>query len=210
MKLWSFFFLAWLSLSGAAWADCPDLFPKLECFSRNGSNSVTLYFSTDNFLNTSETPAVNFFEPNIFASPSVIPPGFTPRITSVTVDPTLIPTLRWFLGCQILTVETAVLPENLACSSNAGPQGPQGPQGPEGPQGPPGNPGAFFSQCRTISASGRGTATASCTSAEHVLSGGASCQRGRLEATLPTSTRTWQARCQSIVQTTATAICCPL
>lgn len=135
-----------LGVPSVAAPACPDLFPKLTAAIRLDPNTVVLYLGADNFLNVDEVPAINTFDPNLFSPPSVFGPGFTPMAVAITVDPTLVPTLTWFLGCQTLVVDTANLPDSVLLpaptAGPAGPTGPTGPTGPPGPQGPPGPPGS--------------------------------------------------------------------
>jgi hypothetical protein len=123
---------------------CSDLFPKLTAAVRLAPDDLLLYLGTDNFLNVATIPSINTFDPNLYTPPTVIEPGFTPLVVSIRLDPTLIPTLKWFLDCQILVIDAANIPDDLLLPApTAGPAGPAGPQGPTGPPGPPGNSNTF-------------------------------------------------------------------
>lgn len=117
---------------------CPELFPKLTAAVQLAPDDVLLYFGADNFLPVQETPVINVFDPNVFVPPTTFEPGFTPLVVAIRLDPTLIPTLKWFLGCEILVVDTANLPDSILLPAPAA-----GPAGPPGPPGPPGTAGTF-------------------------------------------------------------------
>jgi hypothetical protein len=126
-----------LGLPAVAAAACPSLFPKLTAAFSIDANTLVLYLGADNFLPVEDIPAINAFDPNVFAPPIAFPPGFTPLLMSITLDPTLIPILKWFLGCEVLEIDTA----SLASSGLLFPAPGSGPTGATGPTGPPGPPG---------------------------------------------------------------------
>jgi hypothetical protein len=142
-----------VGVHGSAGAACPDLFPKLTAAIQLGPNDLLLYFGADNFLNVDDTPVINVFDPNIFVPPVTFRPGSTPLAAAVRLDPTLVPTLKWLLGCETLIVDTANLPDFVFLptpttgppgpAGPAGVSGPPGPQGPAGPPGPAGSPSVF-------------------------------------------------------------------
>ena len=174
-------------------ATCPDLFPKVTCFERIDTNIVTIYFGVDNFLNVSIIPAINIFDPNDFVVANSFDPGFTPRVLRITVDTTRFPIVRWFLGCQILVVDTPNLPDDLLCA----------------------NPSPFLGCQPVTTPSSTHTATAACPVGLQVLTGGGRCDKhpsdghGQLQASNPApDLSSWQVGCKE-GHATATAVCCP-
>jgi hypothetical protein len=111
------------------------VFPYLDCADYEDANTVHLYLRVFNFNLTDVTPDINFFDP-FFIHPATFAPGVSDAV-KITLDPTLVPLVQWFLGVQILALDTATIPDDLQC-----PDGPPGPQGPAGPTGAAGSTGA--------------------------------------------------------------------
>jgi hypothetical protein len=196
-------------VAGPAASQCPKLYPKVHCVDKIDANTLRIVFGAFNGGDFDELPVVNVFDPNLFSPPVVFEPGYTAGVTEIVLDPTLIPTLKWFLGCQVLNVDTQIVPDSLVCSTKPGPPGPQGPQGPQGPPGP-----SNLSTCRTVvQESSTPSATAACLVNERVLTGGGSCTNPNrrsasfLRGSYPPSLGTWRAECTS-GRATAHAICC--
>lgn len=123
-------------------AACVGITPTLSFWERIDANTVNLYLGVTNPLTVDSVPPINTFDPNVWTPPSPIPAGHTTIAAKLTVDPTLIPTIKWFLDCSILTIDVAILPAERQLTVVPGAQGPQGPQGTAGAQGPPGATGA--------------------------------------------------------------------
>lgn len=196
-----------------------DVYPKFECYSIIDANNYTLWFSVDNPHDMEVAPSVNIFEPSRFIPPSIFPPGFTPRVMSITIDPNHDNAVVWILDAQILQINTTALSSERLCS--LGQRGAQGDPGPQGPEGPPGPAGTSFSHvlasCHIVSNTivhtrGMGPqtiATVTCGADEFALNGGGRCDRGKLMSNGPVSVDSWQAICGRTRATTATALCCP-
>jgi len=126
------------------------IFPKLDCFETLSNGQLVINLGVDNQLNTTQTPGINIFSPESETPPTQFPPGYTPRIFTFTIDPTVYSSIQWTLGqtslYEPLTIDLTSLSDNFLCGAGqqgpVGPQGPQGPQGIQGIQGPQGATGA--------------------------------------------------------------------
>jgi hypothetical protein len=122
-------------------AACPALYPSLLGWVRLDVEQVRLFLGVSNLSTSAETPAINLLDPSAFSPPVTFAPGFTVPL-SIDVDVALVPRVVWFLGCELLVVDLAALPEAQQWPTSAGPPGPAGPAGAPGPAGPPGPPGS--------------------------------------------------------------------
>ena len=91
-----------------------------------------------------------------------------------------------------------------------GPTGPAGPQGAPGPVGPPGSPGVVGA-CRVVEvrASRQRSAAVECAADEILVSGGATCTDGSVQAMGHASSTRWEITCSGRGRDAgASALCC--